>query len=73
MLLSEVQKNQTVQIIEIMGGRELHTKLHSMGIVVGVKCVVVRNDCRFPLIVRIQNCRLVLGRGIAEKIEVQVV
>jgi Fe2+ transport system protein FeoA len=42
-----------------------------MGLVVGERIVVLQNARRGPVIVALCGCRIILGRGMAEKILVE--
>ena len=70
MTLSKIESGKTVQMVSIEGGRNLKSRLASMGLISGVKIKVVRNSSNGPFIVVVKGSRLVLGRGMAQKIVV---
>lgn len=45
-------------------------KLYNLGIVPGARITVISND-RGPIIVRVGNCKLAMGRGMARSIIVE--
>lgn len=69
--LTMVAPGQTVQVVEIGGGRNVVHRLAEMGIVRGAE-VRVMQDCGGPLLLAVRDTRLALGRGLAHKIRVQV-
>jgi ferrous iron transport protein A len=59
---------QKVLIIEkFIGGKNFRLRIAPMGFVAGAKIKVLKNDVG-PLIVKVNNSRLALGRGQAAKI-----
>lgn len=65
--LTGVDPGKQVQVFTIEGGRKLRARLAAMGLIPGVKLTVIKND---PLIIAMNDSRLVLGRGMACKITV---
>jgi len=65
--LSTVKEGEAVTIRELKGGRTLNRRLRDMGIFTGQRALVVRN-IGGPVIVSIGECRMAVGRGMAEKI-----
>jgi len=70
MPLSEVRTGQRVKLQAIRAGRSLQARLAAMGLVPGVELEVVSNSLWGPLIIAIKESRVILGRGVTEKIEV---
>ncbi|MBN1881640.1 MAG: ferrous iron transport protein A [Deltaproteobacteria bacterium] len=56
------------RIVSITAGHGLTGRLCAMGLVTGVSIEVLQNAQRGPVIVALCGCRIVLGRGMAEKI-----
>jgi len=56
------------RVTQLAGGHELHARLAGMGIIPGVTIEVVRNDGRGPMVIAVNRTRIVLGRGMAEKV-----
>ena len=70
MTLNKIESGKTVQMVSIEGGRNLKSRLASMGLIPGVEIKVVRHSSTGPFIVVVKGTRLVLGRGMAQKIMV---
>lgn len=70
-LLSEVPAGQTVRLVKINAGQGLNSRLAAMGLLANVCVEVLRNDFRGQLIVRVKNTKVVLGRGMSQKLQVQ--
>lgn len=70
-LLSTVAAGHCVRLRHVRAGQELETRLAALGFVPGAVVEVHRNGCRGPLVVRVKGSRLMLGRGMAEKIAVE--
>jgi ferrous iron transport protein A len=68
--LSEVTEGQTVNIIRIDGGRDLRSRLTTMGLLPKTRIKVVRNGKSGPFVINVKNAKMALGRGIVDKIMV---
>lgn len=55
----------------IRAGAELESRLLAMGFVPGETVEVCRSGAHGPLLVGIQGSRVMLGRGMAEKMDVE--
>jgi Fe2+ transport system protein FeoA len=71
MPLAHVPPGRRVCVVEVAGGRRLHAKLTAMGLRPGVSLKVVSSNSRGPVMVAAGNARLILGRGMAEKLHVR--
>ena len=71
MPLSMVNTGKKVRLLAVRAGRGLRARLAEMGLVPGAELVVIRNSHHGPFIVSVKDTRLVLGRGMAHKIEVE--
>ena len=69
--LGGVQSGQLVQISSLKGGRQFLSRLASLGFTPGAKLQVIQNYGHGPIIVRLRDTRVALGRGEAERILVQ--
>ncbi|MDD2239398.1 MAG: FeoA family protein [Kiritimatiellae bacterium] len=69
--LSCVLPGSTVRLRGIRAGRELATRLSAMGFVPGEMLHVQCNARSGPLVVAVKGCRMILGRGMADKIAVE--
>jgi ferrous iron transport protein A len=70
-LLSEIPAGQTVRLVKVDAGQGLNSRLAAMGLLANVSVEVLRNDFRGQLIVRVKNTKVVLGRGMAQKLLVK--
>jgi len=71
MPLSMVAAGKKVKLLTVNAGRGLKARLANMGLVPGVELEVISNSRRGPFIVAVKETRLLLGRGMAHKIEVE--
>lgn len=67
-LLSTVTTGDTVRVVRVQAGRGLNSRLASMGFVSNVSIRVVSNSHPGPFVVIIKDVKMVLGRGVAQKI-----
>ncbi len=70
--LSAVPAGNRVTVAELDAGRELWLRLQSMGIFPDAEAEVLTNYRRGPMLLVLGGSRIMLGRGMAEKIIVQV-
>ena len=70
-LLSDLSTGERGVVIQLQGGRGLISRMASLGFTPGAGVTVVQNFGRGPLIVRVREARVALGRGEAKKIQVQ--
>lgn len=71
--LLQVPENSTVKLLSIQAGKGLEGRLAAMGFFIGVPIKVISCPAtpQGPLLVRVGNSRLVLGRGMAGKLIVK--
>jgi Fe2+ transport system protein FeoA len=58
-------------VVELTGGQGLLSRITSLGFTPGVEVTVVQNFGRGPIIARVRDARIALGRGEANKIQVR--
>ena len=68
--LSVVKAGQTVTLTNIDAGRGLNSRLASMGLLPNVSITVVRNSDSGPIVIKVKGSKMMLGRGMAQKIMV---
>jgi ferrous iron transport protein A len=68
--LATVKPGQTVRLVRIDAGQRLMARLAAMGMLPHVEIKVVRNGYPGPCVIRVRDSKVVLGRGMADKIEV---
>ena len=68
--LSTVKAGQTVKLAGVEVGRGLNSRLAAMGLLPNVELTVVSNGHPGPFVVSVKGSRIMLGRGMADKITV---
>ena len=68
--LAGVKPGQTVRLIRIDVGPRLMARLAAMGMLPHMEITVVRNGHPGPCVVSVRDSKVVLGRGMADRIEV---
>lgn len=59
-------------VIDVAGGRGRIRKLLELGIVPGVRIVVIKNPPYGPIIVKARGYNLAIGRGLAESVLIEI-
>ena len=70
--LSRVKEGKRVKVAQILGGWGMITKLRELGIYEGKEISVIRNSVG-PLVIEVDGSKVVIGRGMAERIMVEEV
>jgi ferrous iron transport protein A len=70
-LLSAVKTGEKARLVRVAAGRGLNSRLAALGFVPGVEIRVVSNHHPGPFVVIIKEVKMVLGRGVAQKIVVR--
>lgn len=73
MPLNQLQIGQRAILKDISWGVKLKRKLYDMGMTPGTQVSVVSSSGKGPLIIDVRGSRLALGRGIVQKIDVDLV
>jgi ferrous iron transport protein A len=68
--LSTIQSGKTVKFVYVDAGRGLNSRLAAMGRMTNVEITVVSNGHPGPFVVSVKGSRIMLGRGMADKIMV---
>jgi len=68
MSLAAVNPGRAVRLLAVQAGGNLQGRLVALGLVPGVKIEVTRNSGHGPLLIGVGSTRLMLGRGVAEKV-----
>ncbi len=72
MRLIETEQNTWVQVTGVKGGRGLQEKLIQYGFFIGDRVRVLRRaPLGGPLLIEVSGREMALGRGVAERIEVE--
>ena len=69
--LNELRSREEGAVVELRGGRGFIARLAPLGFTPGVPLTMVQNYGHGPLIVRVRDTRIALGRGEAAQIIVQ--
>ena len=68
--LSTVQAGETVKLARINAGHGLNSRLASMGLLPNVEITVVNKTHPGPFVISVKDSKMMLGRGMAQKIMV---
>jgi Fe2+ transport system protein FeoA len=68
--LSVVKAGEKVKLVRIDAGRGLSSRLAAMGLLPNVELTVVRNGHPGPFVISVKESKVMLGRGMAQKIMV---
>ena len=71
MPLTMVSEGGRATLRSIGGGRQMRGRLAAMGLLPGTELEVVQNSGKGPFIVSVRGSRIVIGRGMAERMEVE--
>jgi len=67
-----VPVNTRATVREVLGGRQILSRLATLGFTPGAQLTMVQNFGHGPLIVTIRDARIALGRGEASKVRVTI-
>lgn len=70
MPLTIIKAGRRVLLIAVDAGQGLQGRLAAMGLVPGVEIEVLRNSAHGPFLIKVKDSRIMLGRGMAQKIVV---
>lgn len=70
MPLTMVEQGRKVKLITIRAGRGLRSRLAELGLIPGVELEIIANSLDGPFILAVKGSRVVIGRGMALKIDV---
>jgi len=68
--LSMVKTGETVKLNKVNAGQGLKSRLASMGLLPNVEITVVRSGHPGPFVISVKDSKMMLGRGVANKIMV---
>jgi len=69
--LSALRTGEVGVIAALSGGHNLRSRMLTLGLTPGAEVTVLQNYGRGPMIVRVRDARVALGRGEAEKVLVR--
>lgn len=70
MPLTIVQAGRRVRVLAVEAGYGLQGRLAAMGLIPGVEVEVLQNTMNGPFLISVKGSRIMLGRGMAQKIQV---
>ncbi|MFW6106995.1 MAG: FeoA family protein [bacterium] len=73
MPLAMARRGETVELVDVRGGRGLHRRLAEMGLGPGSRFVVETSGRPGPFVIRVKGSRLVLGHGMVTRVFVRPV
>ena len=73
MLLTSLPPGQRARLVRIEGGRQAVHRLSEMGLTPGVELEVLRRNGGGPLLLAVRDTRLALGRGMADRVLVEII
>ena len=68
--LSQVAEGKTVVLVRVDAGGGLNNRLAVMGLLPNIRFEVINNHHPGPFVISLKGSRMVLGRGMANKIMV---
>ncbi len=71
MVLSMASEGSVVKIKDIVSGERMKKRLSELGLYEGTEVLVSKNDVCGPVILKVLDSRIVVGRGQAMKIMVE--
>jgi len=71
MPLSMVHQGSVVRLMEIRGGERLRKRLADLGLTCGMKIQTISDSGCGPMILKVKDTRLALGRGMLQQILVE--
>lgn len=71
MPLSTISEGRRAVLKKISGGRQLRGRLAALGLLPGTELEVIQNSGHGPFVVAVRGSRIVIGRGMASRIEVE--
>lgn len=69
--LSALRTGEHGEVVELAGGRCMLSRMTALGFTPGADVTVVQNYGRGPLIARVRDARVALGRGEADRVYVR--
>jgi len=72
MPLTLVSAGEEARLLAIRGGQALRKRLADLGLNVGMTVRVVQVDPQGPIILAVKDSRLAIGRGMAQKVMVEL-
>ncbi len=68
--LSLIKPGESVRLVKVDGGNGLRQRMVAMGLLPGASFEVVKNKGDGPVVLCVKGARLIVGRGMSDKIMV---
>jgi ferrous iron transport protein A len=68
--LSTIRSGKTVKLVCVEAGRGLNSRLAAMGLLPNVEITIINSGHPGPFVISVKGSRMMLGRGMADKIMV---
>jgi len=69
--LGLLQLGDSAEVVEIISGKQSAARIEDMGFRAGKTVKVLNNEGRGPLLIKVDESRIAIGRGMAMKIMVR--
>ena len=73
MVLANIKPGIKIKLLKVQTDLAVRSRLSAMGLVLGSAITVIRNDTLGPVIIALKGSRLILGKGLASKIKVEII
>ena len=70
--LDQINVGQEATLCSISGGRGIRAKLYSLGLIPGTRFKILSRNGVGPVMISVRGSRLAIGRGMAEKLNVNL-
>jgi len=70
MPLTKIKEGLKAKLLTIEGGRQMRTRLAALGLLPGTEIEVIQNSGKGPFVVSVRGSRIVIGRGMASRVQV---
>jgi Fe2+ transport system protein FeoA len=71
--LTTLTPGQRARLVRIEAGHQVVHRMSELGLTPGVELVVFQRNSRGPLLIAVRDTRLALGRGMADKVLVELI
>ena len=71
MPLTKIREGNRAVLFSVEGGRQLRSRLAALGLLPGAELEVIQNSGQGPFVIAVKGSRIVIGRGMAERIAVE--
>lgn len=69
--LTEIKNGTRIRVAALRGGRDFQERVSSMGLYVGCEAEILINGAEGRMIIAVNDTRIALGHGMAQKIMVK--